>query len=454
MELGVLLTLPVESIAVRAVLAAVLAVIAARWLLRDRLHTPGARVAGALAPAAALVLVVLATATAPRLPALMLPSTGADSLPIPIGTGHVGFAPLALPVIVAVWAVISGLRVTRRALALGRTRWRSLQALRAGRSDPRLDAMVVRLATGLGIAKPRLTILPEVVGGAYVVGSRRPIVVLGASLIEQLDASELEGVLAHELAHVRRRDNLVALGLGVLRDLAFFVPGGGWAVRQLHRERELAADQIAVGLTGRPGALASGLLKVLEAGPRIGRPCAAFAPPGTLVDRVRVLVDDAPAPTRLRRGAEVGAVVVVVAAATAAAITVPAAVAGPERERDALAVLWASDAVVTQPAMVEAGEARIFDVYRRSDLGAPEPSIVIHGGQDEYLAENRRGAVLACGVDELACPVPERRVGLGLQPRPMITIDDALVDRWRATPVGNLDASSGRPAVYWLSVVQ
>jgi Zn-dependent protease with chaperone function len=112
--------------------------------------------------------------------------------------------------------------------------------------------MTRRLATALGIAVPRLAVVASCPGGAYVAGARRPVIVLGRDLLDQLDDAELEGVLAHELAHVKRRDNLVAIGLGALRDLVFFVPGGGWAVRQLHRERELAADQVAVGVTDRP----------------------------------------------------------------------------------------------------------------------------------------------------------------------------------------------------------
>ena len=101
-----------------------------------------------------------------------------------------------------------------------------------------------------------MAVLPTCPGGALVVGTRQPVVLIGQDLLDRLDDAELEGVLAHELAHVRRRDNLVSAALGAARDLTFFVPGGGWAVRQLHRERELAADQVAVAATGRPGALA------------------------------------------------------------------------------------------------------------------------------------------------------------------------------------------------------
>jgi Zn-dependent protease with chaperone function len=451
-DLGVLLTLPVESIAIRAIVAAVLSVIAARLLLHTGLRAPGVRVASALVPAMALVGVFLLTGTSLRLPTLMLPAQSPDALPIPTQGGYLHFAPVAVPLLVGTWALIAGSRLVRRALQAVRIRAGAARALQDAARDVRLEAMCRRLATALGIAVPRLAVVASCPGGAYVVGARRPVIVLGRDLLDQLDEAELEGVLAHELAHVKRHDNLVAIGLGALRDLAFFVPGGGWAVRQLHRERELAADQVAVGVTDRPGALASGLLKVIDSGRASSPACAALAPPGDLVDRVRVLVDD-PAPvSRARRGSEAAAVAAVVVTATAAALVVPNLVAGADRQRDAVAVLWTNASPVAAEAPVFTAEARAFDVYRRSSLAIAEPSVVIFAGQDELGVENRRSTLRACSDGGASCPAPTARVGLGMRPQETITVDTALTDRWRATPVAG-EASDGI-GLYWLARVR
>ncbi len=448
MDLGVLVSLPLESVAVRAVLATVVTVVLVRALLRRGLRSPRARVAAALAPAGALVVVLVLSGTGLRLPTLMLPASGVDALAVPVGDGYLRFAPIAAPLLVGGWAVVAGWRLVHRARSAVRFRLGVRRAVAAGSADRRLERLGARAAAALEVPAPMLATLPSCPGGAYVVGHRRPVVVLDATLVSELDDEELEGVLAHELAHVRRRDTQVATALGVLRDLTFFVPGGGWAVRQLHRERELAADQLAVSATRRPGALASGLLKVLERGPVAPNACAALAPSGNVIDRVRLLVDDEPSPTPRRRRSETSVVAIVAVVSVTGAIAIPASIAGPERQRDAVALVW-SAAPPTVTDAVPSGEARAFDVYRRSTLDVDAPSVEMHGVLDEHSQENRRGALRACAEDDVGCPVPDRSPSLGLAP-PAITVDDEASERWQATPVGNLEGDSGF-RMYWLA---
>ncbi len=449
MDLSVLVSLPLESVAVRAVLATVVTVVLVRALLRSGLRSPRARVAAALAPAGALAVVLLLSGSGLRLPVLMLPASGTDALAVPIGDGFLRFAPIAAPLLAGLWGAIAAWRLVHRIRAALAFRLGVRRAVVAGETDPQLDALAARAAAALEVPAPGVVKLAGCPGGAYVVGRRRPVVVLDAALVDDLDHEELEGVLAHELAHVRRRDTLVAQSLGVLRDLTFFVPGGGWAVRQLHRERELAADQLAVGATRRPGALASGLLKVIERGSAAPEACASLAPSNNVVDRVRILVDDTPPPGSWRRGSETVAVVVVAALAVTGAIAVPASLAGPERERDAVALVWSS-VPAAQLTSAPTGEPRAFDVYRRSNLDIAEPSMVTARAQDEHSQENRRAALHACASDEVGCPVPDRSPSLGMEP-PSITVDDAAAARWQqATPVGNAEPDSSF-RMYWLA---
>lgn len=449
MDLGVLLSLPLESVAVRAVLATILAVAVARLLLRRGLRSAEARVLAAIAPLLALTAVVLLSGTRLRLPMVMLPADGAHAVTIPVPDGYLHFVPLAVPLVAGVWAVVAFARLARRGTAHRRTLHAARHALADSPRPPvRLVRLAERIAVRMQVPAPAIAIVERCRGGAYVVGTRAPILVLGAELLQQLDPEELEGVIAHELAHVRRRDTPVAATLGAVRDLMFFVPGAGWAVRQLHRERERAADQLAVRTTGRPGALASGLLKVLEEAPAGRVACAPLAPAGSVVDRVRILVDEEPSPRRGRRLAEASGVTFLTVGAVVGALVVPGTLSGPERERDALALVWSAVAPAAADAATPA-DSRVFETYRRASLELTAPPRSVHGRLAEHSQDNRRAALHACSDEATPCPVPRATPSLGLRP-PAITYDEQALARWEARPVGS-DASRDGFRVFLLT---
>jgi hypothetical protein len=228
----------------------------------------------------------------------------------------------------------------------------------------------------------------------------------------------------------------------------FFVPGAGWAVRQLHRERERAADQLAVRTTGRPGALASGLLKVLEEAPAGRVACAPLAPAGSVVDRVRILVDDQPAPRRGRRLVEASSVALVTVGAVVGALVVPGTMTGPERDRDALALVWSAAAPVAMDEVAPA-EARVFETYRRATLEVNATGRQVLGRVAEHSQDNRRAALHACADESTPCPVPRVSPSLGLRPS-AVTFDDRVLARWDARPVGN-DVSRDGFRVFFLA---
>lgn len=163
-----------------------------------------------------------------------------------------------------------GLGLLRLAL-LGRVVGR--RARPAGRA---LETRVARLALRLGIAPPRLLVCALDRPLALACGLRRPVVLVSTWMLVHLDRRELEAVLAHEVAHVARRDFLTAWLATALRDAFCYLPASRAVFRQLQREREFACDGLVVAATGRPLALASALVKVWH--PTLGGPCAAVAP--------------------------------------------------------------------------------------------------------------------------------------------------------------------------------
>src|SRR5207247_10805775 len=87
------------------------------------------------------------------------------------------------------------------------------------------------------------------VGTAAMVGWRRPVILV-ADDWPAWAADELRAVLAHELAHVRRRDYPAALFASVCRTLHFYHPLVAWLAGRLRVHPELAADATAAGAVG------------------------------------------------------------------------------------------------------------------------------------------------------------------------------------------------------------
>jgi beta-lactamase regulating signal transducer with metallopeptidase domain/outer membrane protein assembly factor BamB len=85
---------------------------------------------------------------------------------------------------------------------------------------------------------------------AVALGYLRPMVLLPATLMTQMQPEMLEAVIAHELAHIRRLDLWVNLAQRVVETLLFYHPAVWWLSSRLRAERELCCDELAVRATG------------------------------------------------------------------------------------------------------------------------------------------------------------------------------------------------------------
>lgn len=175
-------------------------------------------------------------------------------------------------------------------------------------APPALQARVTGLARHLGSVVPQTRLVPVQRPLALTVGLTHPTVLLSTWMVAHLDAQELEAVLAHELAHVRRRDALLVWLAAVLRDAFWYLPSSWTLYRQFRRGNELACDDLAVQTTGRPLALASALARVwlrAAAGPVLSGAPSLTA--GEAVEaRIARLLEAAP-PSAHRHHAEASA---------------------------------------------------------------------------------------------------------------------------------------------------
>ncbi|HEX6903803.1 MAG TPA: M56 family metallopeptidase [Thermoanaerobaculia bacterium] len=121
-----------------------------------------------------------------------------------------------------------------------------------------------------------------------VIGWLRPVILIPASTLTGLSPQQLEAVLAHELAHVRRHDYLVNLLQTVVETLLFYHPAVWWVSAQARRERENCCDDLAVAVCGDRLVYVRALAD-LE-GLRVSSPRFAMAADGgSLVARIRRL---------------------------------------------------------------------------------------------------------------------------------------------------------------------
>ena len=111
-----------------------------------------------------------------------------------------------------------------------------------------VPALVRRIAGQLGIERTidvRQTLERT---GPVVIGWIKPALILPASMLTNLAPRELEALLAHELAHIKRHDYVVNLIQAVVETLLFFHPAVWWVSRRIRAEREFCADDAAIRL--------------------------------------------------------------------------------------------------------------------------------------------------------------------------------------------------------------
>jgi beta-lactamase regulating signal transducer with metallopeptidase domain len=148
---------------------------------------------------------------------------------------------------------------------------------------------VARLAKRLAISRKIRLWESAIARTPAVIGWIRPVVLLPASAISGLAPSQIEALLAHELAHIRRHDYLVNLFQTAIETLLFYHPAVWWVGRQMRAERENCCDDLAVAVCGDPLVYARALTELEKI--RISTPRLAMAAnSGSLLDRVRRLL--------------------------------------------------------------------------------------------------------------------------------------------------------------------
>jgi beta-lactamase regulating signal transducer with metallopeptidase domain len=161
--------------------------------------------------------------------------------------------------------------------------------------EPAWERVLTRLCRQLHITRRIALFESTGVDVPTVIGWLKPVVLLPASALSALSPAQLEAILAHELAHIRRHDYLVNLLQTLVETLLFYHPAVWWVSRRIRIERENCCDDLAVSLCGDPVAYANALADLESLRSSIPQPgrldrTVVAATGGSLLRRVRRLL--------------------------------------------------------------------------------------------------------------------------------------------------------------------
>ncbi len=154
------------------------------------------------------------------------------------------------------------------------------------------------LANKLNINKPISILESALVRAPVVIGHLKPIILFPIGAINRLSAEEVESIIAHELAHIKRNDYLVNIMLNITESIFYFHPAMWWLSSQIKSEREHCCDDMAIDTLGNPFNYAKSLVAVQEMAyysPQLAMAFASKEKSSQLVVRVNRLISK---PTR------------------------------------------------------------------------------------------------------------------------------------------------------------
>ncbi len=146
--------------------------------------------------------------------------------------------------------------------------WVHLQRLKRQKVnlvDESLKDRFLNLAERLKVTRPVMLMESALVQIPTVVGWLRPVILLPASALTGLSPEQLEALLAHELAHIRRYDYLVNMFQTLIEILGFYHPAVWWISYTIRVERENCCDDLAVSVCGDKVGYARALTSMEEA---------------------------------------------------------------------------------------------------------------------------------------------------------------------------------------------
>jgi beta-lactamase regulating signal transducer with metallopeptidase domain len=221
----------------------------------------------------------------------------------------------SMPGVIGFW--FAGVLFLLCRLNLGLMATRKMKSLAGESTSPDIQHVLSALRSRLGIQRAIKLLNSACVEAPAVIGWLKPAILFPVGCMAGLSTLQIEAILAHELAHIRRHDYLVNLFQSVIETVLFYHPAVWWVSNQIRREREHCCDDLAVAVCGDRLAYAKALSFLEER--RSPMPAGAFgATGGVLKMRIARLLGLNQPPIFSRAAAAL----LLVLAATTAGLTV------------------------------------------------------------------------------------------------------------------------------------
>jgi uncharacterized protein (TIGR03435 family) len=189
--------------------------------------------------------------------------------------------------IVTLW--LGGVVILLTRLAAGCWRVRQISAVARLEPVSRWQSLAEDIAERLGLRRAFLVVDSARVATPTVVGWLRPVVLLPVAALAGLTPRQVEAILAHEIAHIRRHDFAINILQTLAETVLFYHPAVWWMSARIRTEREHCCDDVAVAVSGDATEYAAALTE-LAAWSITHPPLAMAATRGPLLSRVRRLL--------------------------------------------------------------------------------------------------------------------------------------------------------------------
>lgn len=183
------------------------------------------------------------------------------------GSAHPGSSAIRIPGswaldILFIWAAIAGVLLLR--VGVGLVQLRTLRATCTAIDPATLDPLLQATLREFQSVRRVMLCHSDRLQVPTAIGFFKPLVVIPSWAQHELSSAELNSILIHELAHLRRYDDWTNLAQQILKALLFFHPAVWWIETHLALEREMACDDAVLALTGNPHGYAQCLVSIAE----------------------------------------------------------------------------------------------------------------------------------------------------------------------------------------------